>query len=178
MEAGTIVLVIVGVALSGALVFVGYLMAGAASSPADSELTIKPAPQNCAQFCMAWQASRMAVCTASAALTAARSWYNTVATNLAAAAAAFAAALAAATAAALIPLLGPVIAGILFGVSATLLAGVVTLTGMLAGASAMVLQRQGAFIGALADEAKARSAVMSSCTSAEVATCFAMPAPC
>ena len=178
MEAGTIVLVIVGVALSGALVFVGYLMAGAASSPGDADLTIRPAPQNCAQFCMAWQASRMAVCTASAALTAARSWYNTVATNLAAAAAAFAVALAAATAAALIPLLGPVIAGILFGVSATLLAGVVTLTGMLAGASAMVLQRQGALIGALDAETKARQAVRDNCTSAEVATCFAMPAPC
>ena len=178
MEAGTIVLVIVGVALSGALVFVGYLMAGAASSPADSELTIKPAPQNCAQFCMAWQDSRMAVCTASTALTAARSWYKTVATTLADAAIAFAAALAAATAAILIPLLGPPIAEILFGVSATLLAGVVTFTGMLAGASAMVLQRQGAMIGALDAETKARQAVRDNCTSAEVATCFVMPPPC
>jgi len=120
----------------------------------------------------------MAVCTASTALTAARSWYKTVATTLADAAIAFAAALAAATAAALIPLLGPVIAGILFGVSATLLAGVVTLTGMLAGASAMVLQRQGALIGALDAETKARQAVRDNCTSAEVATCFAMPPPC
>jgi hypothetical protein len=33
MEAGTIVLVIVGVVLSGALVFIGYLMAGGLPGP-------------------------------------------------------------------------------------------------------------------------------------------------
>jgi hypothetical protein len=178
MEAGTIVLVIVGVVLSGALVFIGYLMAGGASG-AQSDVAQKPAPQNCAQFCMAWQSSRMDVCTASTELIAARAWYNTVATNLAGAAAAFAVALAAAFAApALIPLLGPAIGMVLIGAAATALAVVVTLTGVLAGASAMVLQKQGKFIGALDAETKARQAVRDNCTSAEVATCFAMPAPC
>ena len=170
MEAGTIVLVIVGVVLSGALVFIGYLMAGGASG-AQSDVAQKPAPQNCAQFCMAWQSSRMDVCTASTELIAARAWYNTVATNLAGAAAAFAAP-------ALIPLLGPAIGMVLIGAAATALAVVVTLTGVLAGASAIVLQKQGKFIGALDAETKARQAVRDNCTSAEVATCFAMPAPC
>ena len=171
--------VFLGVVATGGLVLVGYGIAMLLSGRSDSDLTINPkAPQNCADFCAAWQSSRSAVCRAQRELAAAQSMYNTAVTMFAAATAAYTAALAAAVAATYIPFIGPVIAAVLFSAAFTLLAAVVTLLGVIAGAAAAVLDRKGDLSGANNEEQAARTKVIDNCTSAEAATCLATPAPC
>jgi hypothetical protein len=170
--------VVVGVVATGGLVLVGYVIAMLASGRSDSDLTITTAPQNCADFCAAWQSSRAAVCRARSELAAAQSLYNTAATMFAAAMAAYTAAFAAAVAATFIPFIGPIIAAALFSAAFTLLAATVTLLGVMAGFAAAVLDRKGDLSGANNVEQEARTQMLNHCTATEAQTCLAMPAPC
>jgi hypothetical protein len=174
--------VVIGAVLTGGLVLVGYGIAMLLSGRSDSDGTITTtpiaAPQNCADFCAAWQSSRSAVCRAQRELAAAQSMYNTVVTMFAAATAAYTAALAAAVAATYIPFIGPVIAAALFSAAFTLLAAVVTLLGVMAGFAAAVLDRKGDLSGANNAEQEARTQMLSHCTAAEAQTCLATPPPC
>src|SRR5215831_4995075 len=88
-------------------------------------------PSTCADFCAAWQSSRIDVCNADADAQSAKVFVDTLQKMIATSTAAAAVLLGAATAAAFIPFIGGAIAATLFSAAATLLATVVVLVGVM-----------------------------------------------
>jgi hypothetical protein len=170
---------LLGLASVLSLVAIGYVIGLAVSSPGSADVAVPgKRPSTCAEFCLAWQTSRIAVCNAQNDLRAARAWETTsgqIYLGLLAAAAAF---LAASAVAAAIPILGPGIAAALLSAAATLLASAVTMGGVFLGAASAVLTKENELSNRRNEELAARVKVFENCSEAEAATCLATPAPC
>ena len=101
----------VGVAAVAAFMLTGYLIGLAVSTPGEVRPPAGGTPSTCAEFCSAWQTSRVAVCNAQNDLRAALAWETTTRQaylNLLAGAAVLVAASAVAAA---VPIFGPGIPG-------------------------------------------------------------------
>jgi hypothetical protein len=165
-----------GVAGTLAVLGVGFAVGYALSGPtATGDITAPgDSPKSCSDFCKAWQAARVDVCSAVTALANAQA----VADNLAkiAAALAIAAAAMAAVAIALgwIPFVGPT----LVAASLTAATTATAAAGTAAGAGLAALQRGNELAGARAAETAAKLQVFENCTGDALANCLAMPPPC
>ena len=168
---------IILVAFAG-LVGIGYVAGMTVSASGQVSDASPPPPKTCAEFCMAWQMSRLDVCSAKSDLASAVAFFNACqqASNTAALAAL--AATAAATAAAWIPIFGAAIAGVLFIVASVLVAAAASAYSLMIGAGIAMAIRASALNDAETAEMGARAKVMSACSGTELANCLAMPAPC
>jgi hypothetical protein len=168
----------VGVAAVAAFMLTGYLIGLAVSTPGEVRPPAGGTPSTCAEFCSAWQTSRVAVCNAQNDLRAALAWETTTRQaylNLLAGAAVLVAASAVAAA---VPIFGPGIAAALLSAAATLLASALTMAGVYLGAASAVLTKQNELSKRQNEEQLARLKVFENCPAAEAAACLATPAPC
>jgi hypothetical protein len=161
------------------LVGIGFAIGYAVSTPGRANLQVpSTTPTTCADFCAAWQSSRIDVCNADADAKSAKDVVDAMQKTIGYLSAAATVSLVAAVAAALIPFIGGAISATLFSAAATLLATVVVLVGVMAGAAFAWIQKMNEATAARNAETAARLAVFENCSQAEAATCMAMPAPC
>jgi hypothetical protein len=166
--------------IGGALVFVaaGYVIGLTVSTPGEIRAPARGDPSTCAEFCLAWERSRAALCGARSNLAAAIAFADQCWNVFVATLAAAAALTAASVAAAFIPFFGPAIAAALATAAGTLIATAVALDYVYLGAVAAIATKQSE-LGARENEVQAaRMKVLENCPAAEAAMCLATPAPC
>jgi hypothetical protein len=180
--------VALGIATLVTVAVVGYLIGLAVSSPGEVSPATSGDPRSCDQFCTIFQAARGKVCMAQSNLAAAAAFFATcqAAANSAAAVAAalaaisIAAALAAASTA-WIPIVGAsaaAFAAIAAAAAATAAGVAATAYALMAGAGVAMTQKQSDLNNAQNAQSMAAMDVMSHCSAAQAAACFAMPGPC
>lgn len=161
-----------------ATIGVGYVIGLLVSSPGEIRAPAPGDPSTCADFCMAWERSRAALCGARSNLAAARAFADSCWNAWLAALATAAALTAASVAAAFIPFFGPAIAAGLAAAAATAMGTAVALYLVWLGAELAVVTKQNEFGNRENEVQAARLKVLENCPADEAARCLATPAPC
>jgi len=168
--------ILLGIGGTAALLAVGFAIGYALSGPTATGDITSPGepPTSCSDFCKAWQAARLDVCSAVTALANAQAVADTLVKAAGALAIAAAALAAAAIALGWVPFAGPA----LVAASVTAAATATTAAATAAGAGLAALQRGNELAAARAAETTAKLQVLEHCTGDALANCLAMPAPC
>jgi hypothetical protein len=173
--------VAVGIALTVMLAagVIGYVISTYITTPGEAVIQ-EPSktPSACAEFCAAWERSRLRRCLSWAALKAAYQYMKSLESIYYALLAAAAALFAAAAAAAYIPFIGAAVAAGIFAAATTAAAAAAVVFGLWIGALVDVANKVDEDRARALEEALARLAVFENCSPAEAAACLASPKPC
>jgi hypothetical protein len=172
---GWVALIVVGAL---AVVATGYVIGLAVSSPGEIRSPAGGDPNTCADFCLAWERARAALCGARSNLAAARAFADQCWNAWLMALATAAALTAASVAAAFIPFFGGAIAATLSAAALTAMGTAVTLYAVWLGAALAVVTKQNELGNRENEVQAARLKVLENCPADEAARCLAAPAPC